>query len=116
MRPVHLEVGALYARAQEATGIILPLVEVSANGDGSFTLMLATNPTVTPNLFAGNATLNLCQDASCATTLTSVTVPVSIIVLGSTSDWPGNNLTALNAWAGVADWGTFQGTPRTLAT
>jgi len=109
VRPVHLEVGALYARAQDATGIILPLVEVSANGDGSFTLMLATNPTVTPNLFAGNATLNLCQDASCATTLTSVTVPVSIIVLGSTSDWPGNNLTALNAWAGVADWGTFQG-------
>jgi len=109
VRPVNLDVGTLYANAQDATGIILPSVEVSANGDGTFTLVLATNPNVTPNLFAGNATLNLCQDANCVTTLTSVAVPVSINVLGSTSDWPGNNLTALNAWTGVADWSTFQG-------
>jgi hypothetical protein len=109
VRPVLVDVGTLYAKPQDATGIILPFVEVSANGDGSFTLMLATNPNVTPNLFAGNATLNLCQDANCATTLASVTVPISINVLGSTTDWPGNNLTVLNAWTDVADWSTFQG-------
>ena len=111
IRPVNLDVGDLYANAQDATGVILPSVDVSANGDGSFTLVLVTNPGVTPNLFAGNATLNLCRDADCDTPLDwpSVTVPFSIQVLGSTSDWPGDNLTALSAWAGVPDWSTFQG-------
>jgi hypothetical protein len=110
VRPVNLDVTTLYANAQDPSGIILPAVEVSANNDGTFTLVLSTNPSVSPNLFAGSATVNLCRDANCATALEwpSVSVPFSIDVLGA-GDWPGDHLTALNAWAGVSDWSTVQG-------
>jgi hypothetical protein len=112
VRPVNLEVQALYAKAQDPTGVILPAVQVATNGDGSFTLQLTTNPSVAPSLLAGDVTLNLCRDSNCATPLEvpSLVVPFSINVLGTAATaWPGDHLTALAAWNGVAEWQTVQG-------
>jgi hypothetical protein len=111
VRPLHIDVATLHANAQDSSGIVLPAVEVSARGDGSFALQLTTNPSVSPNLFTGDVTLNLCRDSNCATPLEvpSVTVPFSIHVLGAQSAWPGDHLTTLSAWNGVPDWSTFQG-------
>jgi hypothetical protein len=111
VRPVNLDVATLYANAQDPSGLILPTVEVSANSDGSFTLLLMTNPSVAPNLFTGDVTVNLCRDSSCATALEvpSVVVPFSVQVLGTTSAWPGNHLTPLAAWNGAPDWSMVQG-------
>ena len=111
VRPVNLEVATLYATADDTQGLILPPVEVSANPDGAFTLLLTTNPSVAPNHFAGNVTLNLCRDANCATPLEMPTVsaPFAVDVLAADSGWPGDHPTTLSRWAGVADWSMVQG-------
>lgn len=111
VRPVNLDVPVLYANAQDATGVILPAVDVAANGDGSFTLQLTTNFSVAANPFTGTLTLNLCRDSACATPLEvpSVTLPFSISVLDTNSTWPGDHLNVLSRWDGVADWSMFQG-------
>jgi len=111
VRPVNFDVPALYAKAQDATGLILPAVEVTARDDKSFTLQLTTNPSVSPNLFSGAVTLSLCRDANCATPLEepSASAAFAIDVLGPTSTWPGDHQTPLTAWDGVGDWGTVQG-------
>jgi hypothetical protein len=43
----------------------------------------------------------------------SASVDYEIDVMSPSTDWLGNNLTALEAWDGVADWTTFQGNSRT---
>jgi hypothetical protein len=112
VRPVNFDfVAPLYSRAQDANGLILPAVTASANGDGTYSLRLATNPSVSPNVFSGSVTLSLCRDAGCATPqeIPSIPVPFSINVLSPMSVWPGDHATQLSRWNGVADWSTLQG-------
>jgi hypothetical protein len=111
VRPMYFDPGTLHAMASDASGLILTPVTVTANANGSFSLLLTTNGSVSPNLFAGNATINLCRDAGCATPqdVPSISVPFSVRVMGSQTTWPGDNRTALSAWAGAPDWSTMQG-------
>jgi hypothetical protein len=106
-------VSTLYVKAQDAAGVFLPAVDVMANSDGTFTLQLATSPTLVAGAYSGDLTLNLCQDSAsaCATPLAvrSVTVPFSVTVLDTSSTWPGNHLTTLSSSGGLPDWSTFQG-------
>jgi Putative Ig domain/PQQ-like domain len=103
--------GTLYARASDPVGVFLAPIGVMANGDGSYTLELATSPSAMPGEYASRATLSLCADAACTTPqmVPSVAVDFDVNVMTATSNWPGNHLTALSAWPGVADWATFQG-------
>ena len=103
--------GTLYARASDPAGVFSAPIGVTANGDGSYTLELATSTGVTPGKYASRATLSLCADAGCATSqvVPSVGVNFDINVMTATSNWPGNHLTPLAALPGVADWATFQG-------
>jgi outer membrane protein assembly factor BamB len=59
----------------------------------------------------GTATIKLCSDQACATpqAVPSITVPFDVTVHTSSSAWPGDQLTTLSPWTGVADWTTFQG-------
>jgi len=112
VRPVNMDFGtALYSTATDSTGIIQSAVSVSANSDGTYALLLTTNPSVSPNVFAGTVTLKLCKDANCATLqdVPSVDVPFSVNVLGTSSPWPGDHPTTLSSWSGVQEWATFQG-------
>lgn len=103
--------GTLYASASDPTGVFSTPIGVTANGDGSYTLELMTATAVAIGRHTGNTILRLCSDAACSTTqlVPSVSVAFDINVMTATSNWPGNHLTALAAWPGVADWATFQG-------
>lgn len=111
VRPINIDVGILTARAVDTAGFILPEVQVIAGDDGRYTLLLTSNPSVSPGLFSGAVTLNLCRDTACTTPLEepSVSVPFEVRVLGSNSEWPGDHTTTLTAWEGVSDWAMFQG-------
>ena len=98
------------AHVLDAAGIFLGPVNVTVNGDGTFTLGLVTASAALSGSYTGQAALTLCADAACATPLLPpFTVDVNITVINSASNWPGNHLTALAAWTGVPDWATFQG-------
>ena len=103
--------GTLYSEASDPNGVFAEPVSVTSNADGSFTLEFATSNTATAGLYTGTATLLLCGDSSCATPqpVASVSANYSIQVLGPDPNWPGNHLTTLTPWSGVADWQTFQG-------
>jgi hypothetical protein len=111
LQATNLDVSSLYVSADDPSGFILPSVEVAAMGNGSFMLALVTNPSVSPNVFAGNVKLNLCKDNGCTTPLevSNVIVPFSVTVLSSISAWPGDHQTPLARWEGVSDWSTIQG-------
>jgi hypothetical protein len=111
VRAVNFDPGTLFATASDPSGLILSAVTVAPGANGTYTLGLATNASVSPALFAGDVTINLCKDAGCATPqdVPTVTVPFSIRVLASNSAWPGDNKTALAAIAGAPDWTMFQG-------
>src|SRR5262249_61486699 len=59
--------------------------------------------------YAGSVQISLCSDSECAVPqpVPSIRVPFDVSVLFGT--WPGDNLTELSAWPGVADWGNYQG-------
>ncbi len=112
IKPRYLSfTGTLYAQASDPDGVFAAPVSVTNNADGSFTLEVATSNTANPGLYTGTATLQLCSDSSCATPqpVPSVSANYSMQVLGPNPNWPGNHLTTLAPWSGVADWQTFQG-------
>lgn len=103
--------GTLYASASSSAGVIKGPVQVTSNGSGGYTFALDTSNTVTEGRYAGELTIKLCSDQECVTpqAVPSITVPYDITVLAKTTAWPGDKLTPLSPWAGVADWSTFQG-------
>lgn len=103
--------GTLYAMTDDPNGVFATPVSVTGNADGSFTLELATSNTTTAGQYTGTARLQLCSDSNCATPQPEpgVSTDYSIQILGPNPNWPGNHLTTLAPWAGVADWQTFQG-------
>jgi len=111
VQPSVAPAGTLYVLASDKAGIIQPAVVVSSNGDGSYALAVDTVATLTAGHYVGDLTLKLCADQACATaqTLPPVTVPYDITVLATGDAWPGNHLTPLQPWIGVADWSTYQG-------
>jgi len=111
IRPNFTPAGTFTVTASDQENVFNPAVTVQANADGSYLLTLHTSTKITESNFASNVTLNLCSDTACATPqkVASITVPFNIDVLSPTSNWPGNNVTALAVWPGVADWSTFQG-------
>jgi hypothetical protein len=111
VRPVHFDPGALYVTATDPSGLILPAVGVTANADGTYSLVLTTNPSVSPGVFSGSVTLRLCHDAACALPqdIPSIGVAFNIRVLRPSDPWPGDNRTPLVAWAGAPEWSTVQG-------
>jgi hypothetical protein len=103
--------GTLYSKASDPNSVFAAPVSVTSNADGSFTLEVATSNTASAAQYTGTATLQLCSDSSCATLqpVPSVSANYTIQIMGPTSNWPGNHLTALTRWSGVTDWQTFQG-------
>ena len=103
--------GTLYSETSDPSGVFAQPVSVTNNADGSYTLEFASSSSAPAGQYTGAVRLLLCSDLSCATpqSVASVSANYSIQVLGSNPSWPGNNLTTLTAWSGVADWQTFQG-------
>ncbi len=101
--------GTLYATATGTAAFSTP-VTVGAPSGGTYPLTLTTSATANVGQYADNLVLNLCGDPACATPqpLRAISIPYNIHVLASNGPWPGNNLTALSAWPGVADWSMFQ--------
>lgn len=111
VRPLHFDVGTLYASATDTSGLFLPTVGVAANTNGTYTLTLSTNPSIEASTFGGSVTISLCRDVACSQPqdVPSVAVPYSVRVVAPASAWPGDNLKPLVAWPGVSDWTTVQG-------
>jgi outer membrane protein assembly factor BamB len=103
--------GTLFASASDSAGLVQAPVTVTANGAGSYTFTLTTLASQPASRYTGNVTIKLCSDAPCtvAQAVPSITVPYDVTVQSNLSAWPGDKLTALSAWSGVADWATFQG-------
>jgi outer membrane protein assembly factor BamB len=103
--------GTLYASASDATSLVQAPVIVTATGAGSYTFTLTTLASKPDGHYTGNVTIKLCSDEPCtvAQAVPSITVPFDVTVQSKLSAWPGDKLTALSAWSGVADWATFQG-------
>lgn len=118
---IHIEVtaqaanftpaGTLYASAGDGASLVQAPVTVTANGGGSYTFGLDTLATKPGGHYTGNLTIKLCSDQACnvAQAVASISVPFDVTVHTSGSAWPGDKLTALSPWSGVADWTTFQG-------
>jgi len=111
VKPGFTPSGTFYVTAEDPSGTLLPAVSVIAQGDGRYTLSLATSTVVAAGRHTGSVKLNLCRDSACAAlqAVPSISVPFDIRVMSAASAWPGDNLSALSAWSGVADWSTFQG-------
>jgi hypothetical protein len=103
--------GTLYSKASDPDNVFAAPVSVTRNLDGSFTLEVATSNTASAAQYSGTAILQLCSDSSCSKpqAVPSVSANYSIQIMDPTSHWPGNHLTTLAPWSGVADWQTFQG-------
>lgn len=84
---------------------------MTPNGAGSYTFGFDTIASKPGGRYASTLTIKLCSDQACnvAQAVPSISVPFDVTVHTSDSAWPGDNLTALSAWSGVADWATFQG-------
>lgn len=118
---IHIEVtaqaanftptGTLFASAGDGASLVQAPVTVTTNGGGSYTFELDTLPTKPGGHYTGNLTIKLCSDQACsvAQAIPSISAPFDVTVLTSDSAWPGDQLTPLAAWSGVADWATFQG-------
>src|SRR5262249_3834513 len=100
--------GTLSAKATDPAGVFTPNVAVTP-GVGSATLVLTTSTTVPTGHYSSGVAISLCSDPACTVQqpVPSVTVPFNVDVLAGT--WPGDHLTTLNPWPGVADWTMFQG-------
>lgn len=103
--------GTVYASASDAAGVLQASVQVTAGANGLYTFSLDTATGVAPGRYKGNATIKLCSDQACTTaqSVASISVPYDITIVGATTTWPGDNLTALSAMTGANDWSTFQG-------
>ncbi len=103
--------GTLYASASDSDGLMQSAVAVTAGSNGNYTFALDTQATKASGHYTGKLTIKLCSDATCATALAvpSISVPYDVTVHGMDNAWPGDKLTALVPWEGVADWSTFQG-------
>jgi hypothetical protein len=111
IKPSFTPSGTLYVTASDKAGVIQSLVTVTPNTDGSYALSLGTATSAAPGHYAGDITLKLCADQACAAAqaVPSVSVPYDLTVVAPNAAWPGDRLTALVPWTGVADWSTFQG-------
>ncbi len=112
VQPRYLQfAGTLYSMASDPNNVFAKPVSVTNNNDGSFTLEFATSTAATAAHYSGAATLKLCSDSECnkVQPVSSVSINYDIRVMSPTSDWPGDNQSALMAWTNVPDWQTFQG-------
>ena len=112
IQPRYLQfAGTLFSMASDPNSVFAKPVSVTNNNDGTFTLEFATSTAATAAEYSGAATLKLCSDSDCnnAQPVSSVSTNYDIRVMSPTSNWPGDNQTALTAWANVLDWQTFQG-------
>lgn len=106
----NLITNPLYVTAVDPTGVFQSAVMVTP-GSGVYTLTLTTATTAATGLDTGTLTLNLYTNAAHTTPqqVPAVTTSFSVNELSPTSAWPGDNKTALSAWASAPDWTTFQG-------
>ena len=112
IQPRYLQfAGTLFSMASDPNNVFAKPVSVANNNDGTFTLEFATSTAATAAEYSGAATLKLCSDSDCnnAQPVSSVSTNYDIRIMSPTSNWPGDNQTALTAWANVPDWQTFQG-------
>lgn len=114
VKPSFTPAGTLYASAAGMTGTDLvpaDAVTVTPNSDGSFTLGMSTRAGTDAGSYKGEFTVKLCSDAACATpqAVPSIKIPYAITVVEAGKAWPGDKITPLAPWEGVADWSTFQG-------
>lgn len=112
IQPRYLQfAGTLYSVASDPNNVFAKPVSVTNNNDGTFTLELATSTAASAAEYSGAATLKLCSDSGCnnAQLVSSVSTNYDIRVMSPTSNWPGDNQTALTAWTNAPDWQTFQG-------
>jgi hypothetical protein len=112
IQPRYLQfAGTLYSVASDPNNVFAKPVSVTNNNDGTFTLELATSTAASAAEYSGAATLKLCSDSGCNNPqlVSSVSANYDIRVMSPTSNWPGDNQTALTAWTNAPDWQTFQG-------
>ena len=112
IQPRYLQfAGTLYSMASDPNNVFAKPVSVTNNNDGTFTLEFATSTAATAAEYSGAATLKLCSDSDCNNVqpVSSVSTNYDIRVMSPTSNWPGDNQTALTAWTNAPDWQTFQG-------
>jgi outer membrane protein assembly factor BamB len=102
--------GNLFASVNDTAGLFLPTVTVTSKVDG-YILGMATSQNAPASHYSGLLTVELCGDSGCSThpDVPFALIPYDVWVLSATSAWPGDNLTALEAWPGVPDWEMFQG-------
>lgn len=113
IKPNFTPAGTLFVTASDNASVISPVVAVTPNTDGSYSLALGTTNNAARGHYSGDITLKLCADAECTKpqSVASVTVPYDLNVVAYGSAWPGDKLTALAPWTDVPDWSTFQGNP-----
>jgi outer membrane protein assembly factor BamB len=113
VQPSFTPAGTMYASASDSGGVIQQPVAVTPNQDGTWTFTVDSVAALAAGHYTGELVLKLCSDQACATPqpVPSVSVPYDVTVLTAASAWPGNKLTPLAPWPGVADWSTFQGNP-----
>jgi hypothetical protein len=112
IQPRYLQfAGTLYSMASDPNNVFAKPVSITNNNDGTFILEFATSTAATAAEYSGEATLKLCRDSDCNNVqpVSSVSTNYDIRVMSPTSNWPGDNQTALTAWTNVPDWQTFQG-------
>jgi hypothetical protein len=112
IQPRYLQfAGTLYSMAGDPDNVFAKPVSVTNNNDGTYTLEFATSTAATAAEYSGAATLKLCSDSDCNNVqpVSSVSTNYDIRVMSPTSNWPGDNQTALSAWTNAPDWQTFQG-------
>lgn len=97
-------------RIVDKGGVFQPATNFATNSDGTLTITAAIVAATAAGNYSGTLTLEVCGDSMCATPLDpGHSIAYSIDVLNSTSAWPGNHLTTLSPWSGIADWSTYQG-------
>ena len=103
--------GTLYAMASDPNHVFAPAVTVKRQ-TGTYELQLSTVPGLATAHYQDNLLIKLCTNAACSglQAVNSVSVPYQIDALSTASAWPGDHVTPLLAWTGVADWSMFQGT------
>jgi len=102
--------GSLFVNASDASNLFQSTATVT-NTSGGYAVALTVSTSIPAGHYTGTVQLALCHDSGCSNPQnpSSVSLPFDVQVLSASSAWPGNNIPALAAWNGVADWNMFQG-------
>jgi hypothetical protein len=94
----------------DEAGVFEAATTFTKSPGGSLDIVASVAPSTPVGDYSGGLTLEVCPNTACSKPLDSGhPIPYTILVLDSTSAWPGNHLTTLSPWSGVSDWAMYQG-------